>query len=178
MAEHAELRANLPHRHPILLVDRVTAEEPGVRMETRKAVSGCEPCYAGLPDDVAPAAYAYPVVLVLESFVQSAALLWARGSERPGLTLLLAALRGVRSHRPVFPGDVLCHTVEMSATVGANVFVTGATRLVTGEEVLTVASLVLSLRDGEGLRHTQLPSTGPQAEPANIGSSWSRGKGA
>lgn len=47
--EHAELRALLPHRYPMLLLDRVEAVEPGVSLEAVKTVTGCEPCYRGSP---------------------------------------------------------------------------------------------------------------------------------
>ena len=48
--DYADIRALLPHHHPNLLVDRVVRCEPGTMIETTKAVSASEPCYAELPD--------------------------------------------------------------------------------------------------------------------------------
>lgn len=162
MREYADLHALLPHRHPILLVDRVLAVEPGVRIETRKTISGSEPCYAGTPRG-----YGYPPTLLLESFVQSAALLWAislrekagsdgtagsAGSERLDgpdgeWTLVLGAVRDAEFHATAYPGDVVRHVVELEQTVGSNAVLTGRS-LIEGSAgtLLTVRSVVLSRR--------------------------------
>jgi 3-hydroxyacyl-[acyl-carrier-protein] dehydratase len=162
MREYADLHALLPHRHPILLVDRVVAVEPGVRIETRKTVSGSEPCYAA-----APGGYGYPPTLLLESFVQSAALLWAislrsaagsndsagsNGTDRLDgpdgeWTLVLGAVRDAQFHTTAYPGDVVRHEVRLEQTVGSNAVLTGRS-LVEGSAgtLLTVRSVVLSRR--------------------------------
>ena len=147
MLEHAELGALLPHRHPILLVDRVTVLEPGVRIETAKAVSGCEPCYAGLPDGSPVAAYAYPAALLVESFVQSGALLWAGTAAADGDTFLLGGLGEVAFGASAYPGDVLVHHVRLRQVVGSNAILDGVSTVAgTGRPALTVGSLVLARR--------------------------------
>lgn len=165
MREYADLHALLPHRHPILLVDRVVAVEPGARIETRKTVSGSEPCYSG-----SPRGYGYPPTLLLESFVQSAALLWAislrdtagtagpNGTAGPAnsngtdrldgeWTLVLGAVRDAEFHATAYPGDVVRHVVRLEQTVGSNAVLTGHS-LVEGSAgtLLTVRSVVLSRR--------------------------------
>ncbi len=165
MREYADLHALLPHRHPILLVDRVLAVEPGARIETRKTVSGSEPCYSGTPRG-----YGYPPTLLLESFVQSAALLWAitlrdktgsagsngsagsAGTDRLDgpdgeWTLVLGAVRDAEFHATAYPGDVVRHVVELEQTVGSNAVLTGRSLIEGGAgTLLTVRSVVLSRR--------------------------------
>lgn len=152
MREYADLHALLPHRHPILLVDRVVAVEPGARIETCKTISGSEPCYSG-----APRGYGYPPTLLLESFVQSAALLWAISLRDTGTdrldgpdgewTLVLGAVRDAEFHTTAYPGDVVRHVVRLEQTVGSNAVLTGHS-LVEGSAgtLLTVRSVVLSRR--------------------------------
>ncbi|NHC16049.1 3-hydroxyacyl-ACP dehydratase FabZ family protein, partial [Motilibacter deserti] len=76
MREYADIRAVLPHRHPVLLVDRVVELKEFASIVTLKAVSGSEPCYAQMDEGLPASAYAYPGSLLLESFGQSGALLW------------------------------------------------------------------------------------------------------
>lgn len=142
MREYAELSALLPHRHPVLLVDRVLHVEPGVRIQTVKAVTGSEPCYA-----TAAGGCGYPPTLLLESFVQSAALLWALspGGVPNGDTLVLGGVRNAVFHATAYPGDVVRHEVELTQVVGSNAILTGRSQL--GErDLLTVRSVVLARR--------------------------------
>jgi len=73
----AEIKRVLPHRYPMLLVDRVVEIEPGIRLTARKAVSGNEPWYRDLADDTPATGYAYPPTLLVESWCQAAGLLAA-----------------------------------------------------------------------------------------------------
>ncbi len=165
MGTHAELYDLLPHRHPILLVDRIVDAEPGAWIETVKTVSGSEPCYAGLAGDASPEAFGYPRVLVLESFVQSAAALWARTARTEGGaldgTLVFGGASGLEFHCGVGPGDTLRHRVRIANRVGSNAFFTGETTVSeTGETVLTVGSIALASRPDTVFRRL-LGSAGP-----------------
>jgi len=149
MLEHAELRALLPQRFPMLLLDRVTEVEPGVRLTAVKAVTGCEPCYRGLSDTAPPSAYRYPPSLLLESFGQAAAVLWflqhpelEDGEDR---LPLFTSVRDLRFGDPVLPGDLVRHEVRMDHAVPGAAFVTGETR-VGGRCVATVGSLMAAVR--------------------------------
>jgi 3-hydroxyacyl-[acyl-carrier-protein] dehydratase len=165
---HGELYDLLPHRHPILLVDRIVGWEPGVWIETVKTISGSEPCYAGLAPSLPLAAYAYPPALLLESFVQSAAALWARTARadggRPQGTMVFAGAKEVSFHRPAFPGDSLLHRVRLAGRVGSNAFLAGETTLGgANATALTVVSLVLAVRPASFLERLagSLGPTGP-----------------
>jgi len=174
MYEHADLTALLPHRHPILLVDRVLECRPGEHVRAVKTISGSEPCYAGpncddvtssLAADAQRLAYRYPPSLLLESLVQAAGVLWAATTPLDG-TLVLAGVREVAFRRAVFPGDTVHHVVDLDRVVGSNAFCTGRTVLAgagssdeaDGAVVLSVAQLVLAMRPAGALG-------GPAASP-------------
>lgn len=100
------IRATLPHRYPMLLVDRVLELEPGTRIKAIKNVTINEPFFAGH----FPARPVMPGVLILEALAQAAALLSfeSMGSE-PGddSVVYLVGIDGARFKRPVEPGDQL-----------------------------------------------------------------------
>jgi 3-hydroxyacyl-[acyl-carrier-protein] dehydratase len=143
---HAELRALLPQRWPMLLLDRVDELEPGVRITAVKAVTGAEPCYQDLPDGLAAARYAYPFPLVLESFGQACAVLWrASTAAEPGDVLMFAAARDCVPRAAVHPGDVLRHEARLEHVMPGTAFACGST-WVGDREVATFGSLVAVAR--------------------------------
>jgi 3-hydroxyacyl-[acyl-carrier-protein] dehydratase len=129
MLDQGAIRRLLPHGHPMVLVDRVEALEPGRSIVGLKAISACEPCYRELDPRLGPGAWAYPASLLLESFGQTAALLWLSGRDRAGLeedrVLMLAGVRGCRIEGRTFPGDVVRHLARLEQVSGDNVFVAG-----------------------------------------------------
>ena len=147
--DHAAIRDCLPVRHPMLLVDRVVALEPGVSITAEKAVTGSEPCYRWLPDGLPPERYAYPSALVLESFGQAAAVLWVHtgraGAAELAEVLMLAGFRRCRVEGRVFPGDVLRHEIRIDQVVHGNAFSSGAT-YVGKRRVASMGSLVAASR--------------------------------
>ncbi|HEU5470225.1 MAG TPA: hypothetical protein VFV67_06200 [Actinophytocola sp.] len=132
----------LPHRYPMLLLDRVTGLVPGVRLTATKAVSGNEPWYAG-----GGPGFAYPPVLVVESWCQAAGVL--TGWDDPARVLLLGSMTGVHLAGPVLPGDVVEHRVRMVTAAGGAAVFTGES-IVAGRTVLSVRRLVVSMRDEGG----------------------------
>jgi len=96
----------LPHRYPILLVDRVLEFEPGVRIKALKNVTINEPFFSGH----FPARPVMPGVLTLEALAQAAALLsFASAGTEPGddTVVYFVGIDGARFKRPVEPGDQL-----------------------------------------------------------------------
>ena len=95
----------LPHRYPVLLVDRVVAFEDGARIVAIKNVTIDEPFFGGH----FPERPVMPGVLICEALAQAGALLAyrSRGGIKPGRILLLASLERARFRRPVVPGDQL-----------------------------------------------------------------------
>ncbi len=146
MLTAADIRRVLPHRNPILLVDRVVEHVPGERIVTVKAVSVNEPYYARLTADASDVDHAYPEVLALESWGQSAALLAALAT--PDLrdqVMLFGATGGVEIGRRAYPGDVIEHHVTVTRSLGDTVIFEGESRI-GGETALTVGRMVLAFR--------------------------------
>jgi len=107
-----EILRNLPHRYPIILVDRVLALEPPRRIVALKNVSINEPVFSGhFPH--------YPVmpgVLIVEALAQAAAILSyaALGTRSDGSSVYyFAGIDHARFKRPVGPGDQLRLEVEL-----------------------------------------------------------------
>ena len=100
-----KILALLPHRYPILLVDRVLEIEPHRSIKALKNVSINEPFVQGH----FPARPVMPGVLILEALAQTAALLTLSGKPGdPENTLyLFAGIDNARFKRVVEPGDQL-----------------------------------------------------------------------
>jgi 3-hydroxyacyl-[acyl-carrier-protein] dehydratase len=102
---HKILR-KLPHRYPILLVDRVLEIEKGVRIKALKNVTVNEPFFTGH----FPARPVMPGVMMLEALAQTAALLSFESLDtEPGddTVVYFVGIDGARFKRPVEPGDQL-----------------------------------------------------------------------
>jgi 3-hydroxymyristoyl/3-hydroxydecanoyl-(acyl carrier protein) dehydratase len=130
----------LPHRHPILLVDRVVSWQPPDRLVAVKAVTRSEPCYAGadLADD-------YPPTLVLESFAQSCCVLWRlSGAGSSGTVPVLGAVSDVVFQSPVYAGDVMRHVVHLDTTTSTAARLSGET-WVDDRRVATYGTLTVAL---------------------------------
>jgi 3-hydroxyacyl-[acyl-carrier-protein] dehydratase len=96
----------LPHRYPILLVDRVLELEKDVRIKALKNVSINEPFFVGH----FPARPVMPGVLMLEALAQAAALLsFESMGQEPGADTVVyfVGIDGARFKRVVEPGDQL-----------------------------------------------------------------------
>ncbi len=101
-----KILAKLPHRYPILLVDRVLELEKGVRIKALKNVTINEPFFTGH----FPSRPVMPGVLMLEALAQASALLSFESSGTdPGddTVVYFVGIDGARFKRPVEPGDQL-----------------------------------------------------------------------
>ncbi len=103
------IRQIIPHRHPILLVDRIVELEPGKRAVGLKNVSTNEWFFEGhFPDNPI-----MPGVLIVEALAQTGAVAALSAEEFQGKLGLFAGIDGVRFRRQVVPGDQLRLEVEM-----------------------------------------------------------------
>ena len=112
MMDIHEILKQLPHRYPILLVDRVLEIEKGKRIKALKNVSINEPHFLGH----FPHRPVMPGVLMLEALAQAAALLSfdAQGVSPDNKTVYyFAGIDSARFKRPVEPGDQLILDVEL-----------------------------------------------------------------
>lgn len=102
--DRAFVESLLPHRDPVLFVDRVVEIEPGVRAvavhEVRADAFWCAGHFPGEP--------IMPGVLVAEALAQTAALVHlAAHPEDRGRPVYLVGMDKLRFRRPVRPGDTL-----------------------------------------------------------------------
>ena len=107
-----QILKQLPHRYPILLVDRVLEIEKGKRIKALKNVTINEPFFMGH----FPHHPVMPGVLILEALAQAAALLAfdTLGAAPDDKTVYyFAGIDGARFKRPVEPGDQLTLEVEL-----------------------------------------------------------------
>lgn len=151
-----EVMARIPHRDQMLLIDRVNEFRPGERVTADKAVTFSEPCYRRLNDEAAePAAYGYPIGLLMESFNQAAAVLATAERANTDVlaeeVLMLGGYTDLGFGAPVLPGDVLEHSVRLARTVDGVQIFEGSTR-VRGQVVLAVGAAVLARRPAGVLR--------------------------
>lgn len=138
-----QILKKLPHRYPILLVDRVIEIEKGKRIRALKNVSMNEPHFTGH----FPHRPVMPGVLILEAMAQAATLL---AIESMDITLddqsvvYFAGIDGARFKRPVEPGDQLQLEVSLErAKAGIYKF---AAQAFVGEELACEAQLMCTMR--------------------------------
>ena len=104
-----DIRRIIPHRYPILLVDRIVELEPGKRAVGLKNVTTNEWFFEGhFPDNPI-----MPGVLIIEALAQTGAVAALSADEFKGKLGLFAGIDGVRFRRQVVPGDQLRLEVEM-----------------------------------------------------------------
>ncbi len=112
MMDIHEILRRLPHRYPIILVDRVLEIEPPKRIHAIKNVSINEPVFMGhFPH--------YPVmpgVMIIEALAQAAAILsfvsLGKQADKDSV-YYFAGIDSARFKRPVGPGDQLHLHVEL-----------------------------------------------------------------
>jgi 3-hydroxyacyl-[acyl-carrier-protein] dehydratase len=95
----------IPHRYPMLMVDKVTEMVLSDSAVGIKNVSINEPFFQGH----FPSEPVMPGVLIVEAMAQTAAVLVVAtfGSESEGKLVYFMSIDGVRFRRPVLPGDRL-----------------------------------------------------------------------
>jgi 3-hydroxyacyl-[acyl-carrier-protein] dehydratase len=98
-----EIQALLPHRFPMLLVDRIVELEPGVRVTGLKNVTINEPFFMGH----FPGLAVMPGVLIAEAMAQVAGLMLLVQPQWRGKLFLMAGIDKARFRKPVVPGDTL-----------------------------------------------------------------------
>ncbi len=100
----------LPHRYPLLLVDRVLEIESGKRIVGIKNVTANEPWFSGH----FPGRPVMPGVLIVEALAQCAGLLLMEGLDDPQSKIVyLLGMDRVKFRRPVVPGDQLRLELEV-----------------------------------------------------------------
>ena len=134
----------LPHRYPMLLVDRVLDWEAGKFIRGVKNVTVNEPFFQGH----FPGYPVMPGVLVIEAMAQVAGLLTmlSNVARRDGSQIVLfAGIDAARFKRPVVPGDTLTLEAHLERAVrGIGRFRTNA---MVGGELVCEAQLLAAIRN-------------------------------
>jgi beta-hydroxyacyl-ACP dehydratase FabZ len=138
-----EIMKLLPHRYPMLLLDRVLEiAEDGKRIVGLKNVSANEQYFQGH----FPGAPVMPGVLIVEAMAQCAAVLFLREIEdRDRKLFLFGGVDKARFRRPVLPGDQLILECEVLQRRASTVKVRGVARV--GDTVVAEAELLSVMVD-------------------------------
>jgi UDP-3-O-[3-hydroxymyristoyl] N-acetylglucosamine deacetylase/3-hydroxyacyl-[acyl-carrier-protein] dehydratase len=105
-----KIMQHLPHRYPMLLVDRVIDFEPGKRIVGIKNVTINEPFFMGHY----PGHPVMPGVLIIEAMAQVGGLLLMDAIENPEEKVVyFMTMDNVKWRRPVTPGDQIRFELEM-----------------------------------------------------------------
>ena len=111
-----EILQMIPHRYPMMLVDRILEYVPGKSIVGIKNVSFNEPQFTGhFPD--------FPVmpgVLIVEAMAQVSAVLVAKttGAKAGEKTVFFMSIENAKFRQPVMPGDVLHIYVKIEQNRG------------------------------------------------------------
>lgn len=104
------VRSVLPHRYPLLLVDRVLEIEKGVRIVASKCFSINEEFFQGH----FPGHPVVPGVLLVEGMAQAGGILLLHDRpNRENELVYFMSIERARFRRPVVPGDVVRYEVEV-----------------------------------------------------------------
>lgn len=109
-----ELRELLPHRYPMLMVDRILELTPGERVVGLKNVTINEPYFNGH----FPGEAVMPGVLILEAMAQVAGVIMLSLPEHQGKLAYLGGMDKVRFRKKVVPGDTLIIEATLAAVKG------------------------------------------------------------
>lgn len=133
------VREILPHRYPMLLVDRILELEPGKRAVGLKNVTINEEFFNGH----FPGQAIMPGVLVVEAMAQVGGVLMLSLPEHRHKLAYIGGIDKVRFRKPVVPGDTLITEVEVLRFRGS----TGKVRVVgrVNGQVVAEAEMIFAL---------------------------------
>lgn len=126
-----EIRKILPHRYPMLLVDRVLELEPLKSAKGVKAVTYNEPYFQGH----FPEKSVMPGVMVIEALTQLIHIMIASTEEYRNMFVYYAGISKAKFFGTVTPGCLL--NLEVSAKAGGGMYICSSRASVEGSDVFT-----------------------------------------
>ncbi len=148
MLSAREIMEILPHRYPILLVDKVVEMELGKRIVGVKNVSVNEPVFQGH----FPGFPLMPGVYILEAMAQVGGILMIKslGLEIGKYAIVFAGIDDARFKRPVYPGDQLLLELEVISLKKSLSKMKGTA--IVNSEVVATAVLYAAARELEEIK--------------------------
>lgn len=105
-----EIKEIIPHRYPMLLIDRVEELEAGKSIKAKKNVSVNEPFFQGhFPHEPV-----MPGVLIIEAMAQAGAVALLSMDDFKGKTAYFGGIDKAKFRKKVVPGDTLILEVELT----------------------------------------------------------------
>jgi 3-hydroxyacyl-[acyl-carrier-protein] dehydratase len=155
------IMTRIPHRYPMLLVDRILEMEPGRRIVGLKNVTVNEPFFQGH----FPGHPIMPGVMVVEAMVQVGGVLASFMPGAEGHIAFFAAIDRCRFRRPVRPGDTLITEVAVlhtRARIGQMQATARVDGVVVADGVFTYSMGILER--GPGTAAPMARASGPEPE--------------
>lgn len=126
MLDINEIQEILPHRYPLLLVDRITDMEKGKSIIGYKNVSISEPAFQGH----FPGHPIYPGVMILEGMAQAGGILALKSNdltkeELKNKVIYFMSIDKAKFRAPVKPGDKLEYKIEIKKLRGTLIVLDG-----------------------------------------------------
>lgn len=140
-----QIMARLPHRYPLLLVDRVLNMVPGKSIVAIKNVTLNEPFFNGH----FPGNPVMPGVYIIEALAQAAALFSFEGNTELNpadkrIAYYLVGVDGARFRKPVVPGDQL--RLEVVADRISRVMCKYTAKAIVDGELVAEAKIMCAIR--------------------------------
>ncbi|MDN6116863.1 MAG: 3-hydroxyacyl-ACP dehydratase FabZ [Lacticaseibacillus paracasei] len=137
--EAQEIQSILPHRYPMLMVDRVLDLKPGESVVAQKNVSINEQIFQGH----FPGNPIFPGVLQIEAMAQAGAIALLSMPDFKGKTAYLGGIKKAKFRHMVRPGDVLRIEVTLEKLIDTAGL--GKGKIYVGEKIASSAELVFSI---------------------------------
>ena len=137
--EAQEIQAILPHRYPMLMVDRVLDLKPGESVVAQKNVSINEQIFQGH----FPGNPIFPGVLQSEAMAQAGAIALLSMPDFKGKTAYLGGIKKAKFRHMVRPGDVLRIEVTLEKLIDNAGL--GKGKIYVGENMASSADLVFAI---------------------------------
>jgi UDP-3-O-[3-hydroxymyristoyl] N-acetylglucosamine deacetylase/3-hydroxyacyl-[acyl-carrier-protein] dehydratase len=142
MIDINEIKTILPHRYPMLMVDRIVSIEPGKRIVGIKNVTANEPFFMGH----FPGFPVMPGVLIIEAMAQVGGMLLLGAVSDPQTKVVyFTSLNNVKWRRPVKPGDQLRFELDVLQVRGMMCKMQGVAKV--DGEVVAEAEMGAMVRD-------------------------------